>query len=140
MSSKEENLKTIVEDIQKLDTPILGDMRKAKICDFVISTINGDTPTAHLIIGANLGDNNRGIIIYILTNLRLIKIDIDTNEVKSISFPLDTMIGIERKLIDGDLAQFSIAFQNSTFGLRYSPDDKKITDFFQKVDQARTAK
>lgn len=140
MNSKEETLNTITDDILKLDTPIMGEARKKQINNFIISTVNGDTPTAHLIISANLGDNNRGIIIYILTNIRLIKIDIDTSEVKSVSFPLDTMIGIERKLIDGDLTQFSIAFQNSTFGLRYSQDDQKITDFFQKVDQAGTTK
>jgi hypothetical protein len=139
MTNKEENLKTIINDISGLN-PILDETRKQQITNFIISAVNGDIPTSHLIINANLGENNRGIIIYILTDLRLIKIDIDAKEIKSGSFPLNTLIGIERKLIDGDIAQFSIAFQNGTFGLRYSQDDQKITDFFQKIDQARAAK
>ncbi len=137
MTSKEENLKAIFDDIYKLNNPIIDDPRKQQINNFIISAINGDNPTSHLIINANLGENNRGAIIYILTDLRLIKIDIGANEIKSGSFPLNTLIGIERKLIDNDLAQFTVAFQNGTFGLRYSQDDQKITDFFQKIDQTR---
>lgn len=139
MRSKEENLKAITDEIIAINTPIIGE-RKKQIHDFIISAVNGDTPTSHLIINANLGDNNAGVIAYILTNLRLIKIDIDAHGIKSGSFPLNTLIGIERKLVDGQLEQFSVAFQNGTFGLRYSQDDQKITDFFQKIDQARAAK
>lgn len=137
MISKEKNLKAIIDDIFKLNNPIIDEVRKQQVDNFIVSAVNGDIPTAHLIISANLGENNRGVIIYILTDLRLIKIDIDANEIKSGSFPLNTLIGVERKLIDGELAQFSIAFQNGTFGLRYSQDDQKITDFFQKIDQTR---
>ena len=133
MTSKEENLKPIIDDIFKLNNPVIDEARNQSINNFIISAINGDTPTSHLIINANLGENNRGVIIYILTDLRLIKIDIGANEVKSSSFPLNTLIGVERKLIDDDLAQFSIAFQNGTFGLRYSQDDQPTNRFFKKL-------
>ncbi len=138
MVNKEENLKAIIDDIFRLNNPIINTARKQQIDNFIISAVNGDNPTAHLIISANLGENNKGVIIYILTDLRLIKIDIDAKEITSSSFPLNTLIGIERKLIDDDLTQFTIAFQNGTFGLRYSQDDHKITNFFQRLTRAET--
>jgi hypothetical protein len=137
MTNKEENLKVIINDLFNLHNTRIDEARKQSVSNFIISAVNGDNPTAHLIINANLGENNKGVIIYVLTDLRLIKIDVDANEIKSGSFPLNTLIGVERKLIDGDLLQFSVAFQNGTFGLRYSQDDHKITDFFQKIDQVR---
>lgn len=33
-----------------------------------------------------------------------------------------------------NLMEFSVAFQNGSFGLRYDQDDKNITDFFQKIE------
>ena len=139
-NKKSETLSAIIQDIFSLDSPKIDDSRKKQITEFVITTVNGDNPTDYLVLNANLGENIKGIIAYILTNLRLIKIDIDAKEVQSSSFPLNTIIGIERKLIDGERAQFSVSFQNGSFGLRYSPSDQKITDFFQKIDQTRISK
>lgn len=136
MTKKQEKLTEIIEDIFKLNTSI-DNTREKQINDFIFSAVNGDNPISHLVIDANLGNNNKGIIAYILTNLRLIKIDIGEKEIESTSFPLSTIIGIERKLIEDNRAQFSIAFQNGSFGLRYSQDNKKINDFFQKIDQMR---
>lgn len=140
-NTKEEKLNEIIQDIFSIDSLKIDDSRKLQIRDFIISAVNGDNPTAHLAINVKLGENKNGIIAYILTNLRLIKIDIDEKELQSSSFPLDTIIGIERKLIDGgERAAFSISFQNGSFGLKYSPLEQKITEFFQKIDHSRTSK
>ncbi len=136
-SNKQKEIRSIMEDISKLDNPKIDQSKIPQLTDFVTTTINGDEPIVHLVLNINLDHQRRGIITYILTNLRLIKIDIDPNknEIESNSFPLNTIIGIERKLIDNDKTQFAIAFQNGSIGLKYSLADTKITEFFQKIDQ-----
>lgn len=137
MSEREEFLKQIMDEIFKLDKPKIDEARSPQISDFIDSTINGDTINSHLTINADLEENKRGVIVYVLTNKRLIKVDIGTKEVQSASYPLDTITGIERRLMGDDRAQVLILFQNNSFGLRYSPKDKNITEFFQKVDESR---
>jgi len=137
MVLKEQILSSIIDSIFKLDSPKIDESRKTQISNFVISTINGDIPDDYLAINANFSENNKGATVFILTNLRLIKIDIAPKEIKSSSFPLNTIIGIDRKIVNDDRAEFNISFQNGSFGLRYPQDDQSITDFFQKVDQKR---
>lgn len=134
MTTKKEALNAIVAEVFNLDSPQIDKARKAQIDEFIASSVNGDTPMTHLVINASVDENNKGAIIYILTNLRLIKIDIAPKEIKSSSFPLNTLIGVDRKLIDNAQIEFSISFQNGSFGLRYSQDLKNITDFFQKIE------
>lgn len=136
--SNETQINQIIDEIFRLDSPKINEARRQQIRGFVESTINGDTAQAYLAINASLEKDKKGAIVYVLTNVRLIKIDIDENEIQSSSFPLDTIIGIERKLVDGDRAQVGVSFQNGYFGLRYSADNKKITEFFQKLDQSRS--
>lgn len=135
--TKKEKIIAIIDDIFKLDSPKIDESRKNQVSDFIMSAVNGDNLAAHLVLNANLSENNKGAIIFILTNLRLIKIDIANKEIQSSSFFLNTLIGIDRKLIDGERSEFSIAFQNGSFGLRYSQDNQNITDFFQKIDRTR---
>ena len=137
MNIKEQKLKDIVADVFKVETPP-DSLRKDQIIDFVTTAINGDEPREHLALNAMLSANVSGVILYILTNFRLIKIDIGKTEILSNSYHLAAIIGAERKYIAPDLIQFSISFPNGSFGLKYSPTDKKITEFFQKVDQAST--
>ena len=138
--NKEQALKSIIKEIFDLDSPKIDDSRKTAFSEFIVSTVNGDNPTAWLVLNVSLTDNKSGIMAYILTDARLIKIDSDGLEIESSSFPLNTIIGIERKLIDGgERALFSVSFQNGTFGLKYSPTDRKITEFFQQIDHSRSA-
>lgn len=130
-------LNNVLDDIFHLNEPKVDENRRKQVSGLIESTINGDITQSHLAINADLRENKTGAIVYILTNRRLIKIDIDTTEIESVSFPLDTLIGVERKLIDSNEAQIQISFQNGSFGLRYLFKDNKITDFFQKVDQSR---
>ena len=130
----------IMDKLFKLDSPKMGDQNKENLSDFIATTINGDTPDAYLVVNAYVRKEVPGALIYILTNKRLIKIDIDQNlnDIKSSSFFLSAIIGIERKLMDGgNTAAVEVAFQNDSFGLKFSPKDKSVIDFFQQVDQAR---
>lgn len=131
---------TVMEELFKLDSPPIDKNRDVKIRDFVKLTINGDTPQKHLTINAGFGNDKEGAIVYILTNARLIEIDIDAKEVQSSSFFLDKITSVERKLLDGDRAQIKISFTNDSFGLRYENTDQKIADFFQAIDQFRGTK
>jgi hypothetical protein len=134
---KKEAINKIIDNIFMLDNPRIDESRRQIITDFVVGAVNGDEPISDLVLNANLNDNIKGVIVYILTNLRLVKIDIDIKEIQSNSFFLNTIIGIERKIID-DYEQFSISFQNGSFGLRYSLKDHNITKFFQQIDQVRS--
>lgn len=138
IQGKKAAINKIIESIFALENPKIEAYRMPQITDFITSSINGDNLVDHLALNVNLGENKRGVIVYILTNLRLIQVNISPNEIQSTSFPLNTIIGIERNLIDGGArAVFGIAFQNGTVGMRYSPKDTYITDFFQKIDQSR---
>jgi hypothetical protein len=134
--TKKEVLDAIIAEIFQLDSPKIEETRREQLLEFITSAVNGDTPITQLVINASVDEKNKGAIIYILTNLRLIKIDVAPKEIKSSSFPLNTLIGIDRKLIDSDQIEFSVSFQNGSFGLRYSQDLKNITDFFQKIELA----
>lgn len=137
MSVKKDFLHTVIDEILALDAFKLSSERSTQILDFIDAAINGDTPELHLTIDANLTKNKLGVIVYILTNMRLIKIDIDTHEIKSVSFFLDKIISIERKLVDGDNTEVLVSFENDSFGLRYPAKSKNITEVFQKIDQYR---
>ncbi len=135
----EASINSLLEKIYILKDPQIEESRKQELQDFIKTTINGDTIEASLPINANLGKDNRGALVYVITNLRLIKFEIDAKEIKSVSFPIDTITGIERTL-DKDRATIQITFPNNSIGLKYSANNQIITNFFQKVDQLRTTK
>lgn len=136
--SNDQYIVKLISDLFQTANPKIDEARRQQIQQFVTSTINGDNPQDHLIVNATLAKDKQGTIIYILTDVRLIKIDIDGQEVLSSSFPINTITNIERKLVEGDRAQIGVYFQNDYFGLRYAADNQKIIGFFQKVDQSRT--
>jgi hypothetical protein len=133
-----ESLDKIISEVFQLSSPKIKEERRDQVRDFIETTINGDETKKYLVINAGLAKDRLGVLVYVLTNVRLIKIEIDTEqEIKSSSFPLDTIIGVERKLIDGDKAAVEVAFQNGSMGLKYSAKNQTITNFFQEVDQSR---
>lgn len=136
MPEKNELINSVLSEICSLNNKI-SDQRKEQYRAFIESTVNGDTPITHLTIDANLAKDKPGIIIYILTNVRLIKIELGLDEIKSSGFLLDKLVVVERKIIDDDKAEVLIKFDNDSFGLRYPIKNQKITDFFQQVDQPR---
>src|SRR5215467_13435441 len=97
-----EEINQIIDEIFKLDSPkiINGEKRKQEIKEFTTITINGDTITKYLVINANIKPRMPGALLYILTNVRLIKIEIGKEAgINSSSFFLSTMTSIERKLL-----------------------------------------
>jgi hypothetical protein len=136
----DQSLSQIIGEIYLVQNPKIEDSRRASLADFIKTTVNGDEIVSQLIEGAGITKDRRGILVYVLTNLRLIKFEIDDKIVQSSSFPLDTMIGVDRKLAEDGRAAVEVSFQNGSFGLRYAQANQKITDFFTKVDQSRVRK
>lgn len=132
-----QDLDKIVSEIFQLDSPKIEAARKSDIADFIKSAINGDDIKSHLVINSGLKNNRSGALAYVLTNRRIVKIEIDEQEVQSVSYPLGKIIGYERKLIEGNRASININFPDDSFGLRYPSSNEEITAFFQQVDQAR---
>jgi len=139
MQNKEEYIRKILDEIFDKCNEVSS--QREKLFNFIKLTVNGDSPTDYLIINANLSNDEEGIVVYILTNVRLIKMDIGIKSaIQSSSFILDSIINIERKLLDADRMQVRILFPNDAFGLRYPVSDIKASNFFQSLDQARVRK
>ena len=135
-----ESLNQIINEIFALPNPQIASSRRENIASLVQSTINGDSIVDHLSFNANVKPNVMGALVYVLTDRRIVKFDIDPNDIKSVSFPLDTIIGVSRSL-EGGRAGIQLSFQGSgSFGIKYTPPNPKIESFFQKVDQARGSK
>lgn len=100
-------VESMVNEAINLDPSYFNQNKIAQIKEFTSSTINGDSPISYLTVYANLDNKKQGIVIYILTNLRFIKIGIN-KEIKSNSYPINTITGIERSLLEDDRAQFGI--------------------------------
>jgi len=136
MKDKEIYINTILQDIFNLSDPKIQEVRKGAISEFINTSINGDTINAHLVIDVML-NNKSGVYVYILTDVRLIQIQIDADkEISSLTYLLSEIIGVERKLIDTNRIEIQIIFKNGLVGLKYSEQEQKITVFFQKVEQA----
>ena len=130
----------IIDDVFGLDMSFIAnkDDIKPQIEEFIRVAVNGDTIKTYLPIKANLQPQKLGILLYVLTNVRLIKFEIDKDgKINSSSFFLKTMTNIERKSIDKDNVSVDIVFQNLTVGLSYPISNKKITEFFQMVETAQ---
>ncbi len=109
--------------------------------EFIKTTINGDEIKEYLPVLANLKPKMPGILLYVLTNVRLIKIEISKNEkINSISYFLNTMTTIDRKIIENDRLSINIIFQNTSVGLTYPLNNKVITEFFQKIEELKAKK
>ena len=130
----------IIDDVFSLYMSFIDnkDDIKPQIEEFIRVAVNGDTIKAYLPIKANLQPQKPGILLYVLTNVRLIKFEIDKDgKINSSSFFLKTMTNIERKSIDKDNVSVDIVFQNLTVGLSYPVSKKEITEFFQTVETAQ---
>ncbi len=134
--SNTEKLANLMAEILALKSPGIDQQRQEQISSFIQTTVNGDALQQYVTFIANLSKDKQGALVYALTNRRLIRIDIDEKEINSSSHLLGTMTGVNRRLIDGNRMFVEVAFQSGTVGLQYS-GEKKITDFFQAVEQSR---
>ncbi len=132
-------LNEILNELFQLNAPAINNSRKPQISEFIKSTINGDTPKKdYLVINCNFSKEGKGALIYILTDIRLLKIQIDEKDLSSSKPLLSSIINTNKKIQEGNRTIIEIQFQNDYFGLEYNTDNHKINEFFQKVDLAIT--
>jgi hypothetical protein len=129
-------IKEILDKVFNLDSPKIDKSREKQISDFLEITINGDEIKESLVINVTFGKDRAGAGIYVLTNVRLIRINVEPTEIKSSDFFLNK-INIEWKVSDGNRTEIKVSAGTAFINLVYS--DQENTDFFKKVDQARVA-
>lgn len=136
MKSKDAFIQEILKDIYNLPNPKLEESRKIQIKAVIDNAINGDDIKEHLSIDV-LVNQQTYIYVYVLTKKRLIVFAISPkNEVNSNSFSLQEMQKVNFNSPEPNQMSIEIILSNSnSFGLKYSEDNKKITSFFQKLDQ-----
>lgn len=131
MNNKESYIDQILKDVLTLYCSVLETLNKETFHNFLYMTINGDDTIDYIAVNANLSKGEQGIVVYIFTNVRLIKIDIGKpNKIQSSIFILDYIINMERELLDDDIIQLKVSFKTSSFGLRYPTSYTKPSDFF----------
>ncbi len=131
-----ESIDKIVDEIFRLDSPPVDSSRRQAVVEFIKTTINGDSVSKHLAINALLSKDKEGVIVCVLTDFRLVKIDIDAagKEMKSADFFL-RKTDMEWTLSEGDRSGIRLSSSHNAFSLTYS--DPGVTEFFKEVDQAR---
>lgn len=133
-STNKEFLKKIIDEIFQITNPAIEKARESEIYSFIETIINGDTSKEYLVITASLEESKMAILVYILTDKRLIKIDITPIQgIKSASFLLSSMSGVQRDL-EADRSTIRLNFQSGSVGLRYDTANQKINNFFQQVE------
>jgi hypothetical protein len=130
------DIKSLVQRINALEKEV-GKIDFAKLEQFISTTINGDdfVNADSLVIPAQISKDKSGILVYIITSAKLVKIQIDNEGFKSSSTYLNQVSSVERSLTEGRAA-VEIKFGQDSFGLRYSPKHTEISDFFTKVEEA----
>ncbi len=111
--------------------------------EFLSNTINGDEVKNYIVFDAKNQIKEDVIILYILTNLRLIKVVIKGQAYQSYATFLNQIIGGVNRTVKKDspesqeIVSLFINFKGGNFGLTYTiQDNKAITDFFQEVDSS----
>lgn len=136
VTPKKEWIDKIYREIFDLSSSKIEEVEKKSICEFIDTTVNGDNINSYLVI--NIGSNVISkICTYILTDIRLIQIQIEkTLEISSLTYLLNDIIGIERKLTAPGRATIQIMFKNGLVGLKYPENSYKTTEFFQEVEKS----
>lgn len=133
--SKDSIIKDIFKDIYSYSNSKVQKSREPQIENIIRATVNGDIIEKYLVIDIKLEDKD-GIYVYILTNKKLIQISIDIeSKVDSLSFLLSQMLGVIFKSPQPGRLIAEANFFNGKLGLHYSAANKRITNFFQAVEQ-----
>lgn len=132
--TKEEILKSIVGEVFAIESPKIASSREDGIFELLKVTVNGDTITSSLVIDITINGSD-AIIVYILTNIRIIQFIINTEgKIESTSFLLSEVVGVDRSVTsDG---RMEVLVNGLPIGLKYNPKKNEITHFFQQVEQA----
>ena len=140
MNNSSVNVDPILDEIMSLGKGLQLSLNKENIRQFLIKEINGDGLTDYLVISAFLSKDKEGLLVYVLTTAKIVKIQIDKNSnLESYGAYLKEVTGVNRKLVSssvGNNAQVVVDFSHGSFGLQYPTNQSNIDTFFQKVDQA----
>lgn len=112
---------------------------KPSFAQFIKSLINGDDVKNYIVFSASIPQEQTGVIAYILTNAKLIKVTITESGFDSESAYLNKIISVDKSVTDekGEKrTRISVEFQQGSFGLRYPAGNEEVDLFFQAVDQA----
>ena len=104
---------------------------------FLQSVINGDVFDDLLPLDVKLSNGEDGIVVYLLTNARIIRIRITQKGFESSDIYLKEVTGINKELLSAegeDKSVVRIESPQGYFGLRYQPGKKLVEDFFSKVE------
>src|SRR3989338_1092708 len=108
---------------------------------FLQSAINGDQAIrTHVVFGATIGKEDKGIVVYILTNVRFIRIRITAKGFNSTDFFLKQVSGVKRELLSqpagGNDARIEVESAQGFIGLSYNASHTEISNFFSEVEGA----
>lgn len=134
---KKELINSIIVKISKESPFNIPTIRKNLIFKLIEETVNGDHIIDSIILSAKISKTIDGILCFILTNTKIIKISLDENNTESSSWKITDLNSIERKIIDGKKAEINLLFSNDGMGLRYPIDNEDLNKFFKKIDLAR---
>jgi len=133
--TKENLLEKIVDEVFAIKIPKISESRKEEILGFTKDTVNGDDIKAHLVIDVGSGES-AAVLIYVLTDRRLIQIRVEQNTgINTKSNLLRDIQSVERKLMEDDRISFQANFQTNAYGLRYAKENEAATKFFQTLEQ-----
>ena len=122
--------------------PSLAKIDKAKTLLFVQEVINGDSPIDYLVIVGIIGKSKSdGVIAYVLTNERIIRIRITEKSIDSTDIYLKQALGVNRQLLakseeEAIDSEVYVHSDKDRIGLSYVSTDQKVVNFFNNVEKA----
>lgn len=135
------NIQPIIDGILAYQNSV-GGIDRQKIESFIRSNVNGDILIGFIVIDGVFGkDDESCVIIYVLTNGKLLKVRIEkNNKFTATGVFLNQITKVEKTLQpdegEGESAKAIVDFTQGRFNLIYYPPFNEIDGFFQKVDQA----
>ncbi len=133
------NLQPILDAVLELQQQGRVEINQAKFETFLQSAVNGDDLISYLAVATCFGDNQPGILLYLLTSSRIIKIEMDATRMQASPAYHTQVVGISRSLLSDTEAEYDaqvvVNFTQGSFGLKYTTDPT-IDEFFNQVDQA----
>jgi hypothetical protein len=141
MNNKESIINNILDEMFAQKVPSITEARRDDLHSFMNIVINGDElDTTYLIISASVTNEEEGVLVYLISETRLLKFDITSKEVSS-SFKLNDISSITYSR-EKEKRSINVSIKGSKgFGLQYDKSDAtKIETFFQKLDDLRAKK
>ncbi len=143
MKDKSKYIDEIAQELSVLSSKKIHGVRQQEITDMIRAAVNGDEIAAHLVTDVTLKEDRPGISIFILTNKRLIQLDIEmVNENVSgmLTFALSDMDGIDLKSNIPGVKEAMIDFKTHVVGLKYPTEESNVTKFFEVIEQVWNAR